>query len=197
MGPFLLAGCVFLALSAAVIAQQAAPPLDNPNKVLVIFHSRGGATKLMAGKIAQWFSAPLLEIQTKDYPESVSGWWAANQDTWNEKPSRISPETVDLSAYKLIFLGSPIWWYRPSPPLWTFVAKNEFHGAKVALFNTFNTEFNQEEIGRFARLVESRGGVFAGHIWVRRGRQFWQIGDKQLLEQTGALLKERFPEFGK
>jgi hypothetical protein len=45
---------------------------------------------------------------------------------------------VVVLKFNLIILGSPIWYFRPAQPLWTFVEKNNFQGKAVVLFNTFN-----------------------------------------------------------
>ena len=41
--------------------------------------------------------------------------------------------------HKLVALGSPVWLFRPAPPLWAFVASHRFDGSQVLLFNTFNS----------------------------------------------------------
>ena len=75
---------------------------------------------------------------------------SALSEAWKEVIiTDIKPETIDLSQYNLIFLGSPIWWYRPAVPLWTFVEKNNFKDKIVVLFNTFNSKFKSKYIKSF------------------------------------------------
>jgi hypothetical protein len=38
---------------------------------------------------------------------------------------QMTPEIVDIEKNNLVFIGSSTWWYRPAPPLWTFVKKND------------------------------------------------------------------------
>ena len=84
--------------------------------------------------------------------EGMIGGLKANNDAWNEgTKTKIKPEKVDMSGFDLIFLGSPIWWYRPAVPLWTFVTKNNFHGKQVVLFNTFNSKFEKTYIDKFKK----------------------------------------------
>jgi hypothetical protein len=96
-----------------------------------------------------------------------------------------------MREYQLIFLGSPIWWYQPAVPLWTFVEKNEFHGKQIVLFNTYNSQFKKEYIDEFEQLVTQKGGVFVDHISVRRGRNFNQIDKNELIRQVQQLLIDR------
>ena len=109
---------------------------------------------------------------------------AAANDALNEQEAAIKPETVDMRPYDLVFVGSPIWLFRPAPPLWTFVGHNDFEGASVILFNTFNSRFIDENIRQFQALVQARGGRFLAHIHVRRGRIFWQKSNSELLRET-------------
>ncbi|MCP4010400.1 MAG: flavodoxin/nitric oxide synthase [Proteobacteria bacterium] len=162
------------------------------DKALVIYFSRTGNTEAMAREIASRYQADIKNFRADEYSEDFSGSIKANMDAWNEKRvSVIDPETIDLRPYKLIFLGSPIWWYRPAVPLWSFVEKNDFQGKNVVLFNTFNSQFKAENIAKFQALVEQKGGVFLDHIYVRRGRVYNQIDREELLAQVRGLLASR------
>ncbi len=113
----------------------------------------------------------------------------ANNEAWNEvRTTNIKPETIDMSQYNLIFLGSPIWWYRPAVPLWTFVEKNNFKDKTIVLFNTFNSRFKSEYIEKFINLVKKKGGHFLDHIYVRRGRWHSQLSREELLEKFNKIL---------
>ncbi len=164
---------------------------DRPTDVLVIYYSRSGNTEAMAREIARKFQADIIKIAAKSYTLDFKGWINANLDAWNQNPVVIDPETIDLSNYSLIILGSPIWYFRPAPPLWTFVEKNNFQGGAVVLFNTFNSRFKSEEIQEFQELIENKGGRFLDHIYVRRGRIYNQISGSKLIKNTQELLNTR------
>ncbi len=158
---------------------------------LVIYFSRTGNTEAMAREIAAKYDADIKTFRADEYSEDFSGSIKANIDAWNEQRlSIIEPETIDLSPYELIFLGSPIWWYRPAVPLWTFVEKNDFQGKRIVLFNTFNSQFKADNIVEFQKLVEQKGGAFLDHIYVRRGRVYNQIDREELLTQVRDLLRK-------
>jgi hypothetical protein len=91
----------------------------------------------------------------------------------------------------LIILGSPIWYFRPAPPLWTFVEKNNFQGKAVVLFNTFNSRFKLEEIHKFQKLIDNKGGRFLDHVYVRRGRIFNQMSGNELIKKSQELLNTK------
>lgn len=161
-------------------------------KSLVIYFSRSGNTEAMAMQIASRYQADIKNIRADDYSDDFSGSIKANIDAWtNERISVINPETVDMTDYRMIFLGSPIWWFRPAVPLWTFVGKNNFKGKKVVLFNTFNSRFKAENIEKFKKLLEQKGGDFLDHIYIRRGRVYDQIDSIEQIAQVRKLLISR------
>lgn len=159
--------------------------------VVVIYFSRTGKTEAMARQIADKFEADLFQISDQSYYQGISGMWRANRDSWFKKPAPIMPAILDLSNYRLIFLGSPIWWYRPAPPLWAFVEHNRFEGKNVVLFNTFNSRFKQREIDEFINLVKSRGGIFLDHIYIRRGRIYNQLRGEELVLEVQKIIDDK------
>jgi flavodoxin len=161
---------------------------DLPTDVLVIYYSRSGNTEAMAREIARRFRADIIKLRAESYTLDFKGWINANLDAWNQNPAVIDPVTIDISKYNLIILGSPIWYFRPAPPLWTFVEKNNFQGKAVVLFNTFNSRFKSEEIHKFQKLIDNKGGKFLDHVYVRRGRIFNQISGNELIKRVQELL---------
>jgi flavodoxin len=157
-------------------------------KALVVVYSYTGNTRAIADEIIKHFKTDIVTIKALRY-DGFAGSLKANNDAWNEvKSTAIEPETVDMSQYNLIFLGSPIWWYRPAVPLWTFVEKNSFKDKAVVLFNTFNSKFKSEYIKEFIALVKNKEGQFLDHIYVRRGRWYSQLSREKLLEKFNKIL---------
>ncbi len=164
-------------------------------KVLVVVYSYTGNTRAAADEIIEWFKADTVIIRAERY-DGFGGGMKASKDAWTEvKTTSIEPETVDMGRYDLIFLGSPIWWFRPAVPLWTFVDKNNFKGGKIVLFNTFSSKFKSKYIDEFIELVETRGGQFLDHIYVRRGRWYAQLNREELLEQFNEILDVKEAEY--
>ncbi|TKJ40350.1 hypothetical protein CEE37_08465 [candidate division LCP-89 bacterium B3_LCP] len=163
-----------------------------PPDILVIYYSSTGNTGVMGEEIAKEFHADVINIKSETYDEGIWTSFKAGLDAWNEeRRCNIDPETVDVSKYRIIFLGSPIWWYRPAVPLWTFVEMNDFTGKRIVLFNTFNSRFKEEYIEEFKDLVEDKGGEFYDHIYVRRGRWYNQFDRDELVIQIKQLLDTR------
>ncbi len=162
-------------------------------KVLVVTYSQTGNTKAVAQQIIERFDADAVFIKAPEYEDETR---SASSDAWDEvRTAIIEPEALDMSQYDLVFLGSPIWWYRPAVPLWAFVEKNSFRGKKVVLFNTFKSRFKDEYIAEFKGLVEERGGEWVDHIYVRRGRIIWQLSREELLAEFNAVLDKKKEAF--
>ena len=145
----------------------------------------------MAREIARQYQAEIVALEAEAYSLDFDGWRRARHDAWNRLPAAIVPEILDTAPYDLVFLGAPIWWYRPAPPLWTFVESNDFHGKRVVLFNTFNSRFKSEEIGAFGRLISRKRGRLIDHVHVRRGRILNQLSGDELIERVRDVLDSR------
>lgn len=148
----------------------------------VIVFSRSGNTALLARHIAEQQNADFYRLDALDYALGINGWVNALMDA-REGEAVISPEKIDLTQYDTVYLGSPIWLYSPAPPIWQFVANNNFQNKHVVLFNTFNSKFEQEYINEFEQRVRERGAASFVHRFVRRGRMGQQISSEVLLER--------------
>ncbi len=163
---------------------------QGPARVLVAYYSRSGNTEAMAREIARRYQADIARIAASAYSLDFTGWNAARRDAADRAPAAIEVPALDLAAYDLVFVGSPIWLYSPAPPLWTFVEKSDFKDRDVILFNTFNSRFKQHYIDSFAAQIEARGGRLLDHVFVRRGRIYAQISGTDLIAQVRRLLAD-------
>ena len=203
----LTVGIVAVVLSASFVLVQVkdrtyfhsppySPKQDKDSTVLVVYYSRSGNTEAMAREVARKFNADIVKIEAGRYSLDYQGWRNAANDADDKVTMvRISPEIVNMRKYRLVFIGSPIWWYRPAPPLWTFVEKNNFKEKNVILFNTFNSRFKSEEIEKFQGEIEKKGGRLIDHIFIRRGRVYYQKSGEQLLEESQEIIKEKIKEW--
>jgi flavodoxin len=191
-------GCVFvpfLAYAQSIEKDELSIDKKSSAKALVVVYSYTGNTRAVADEIIERFKTDIVTIKALKY-DGFAGSLKANNDAWNEvKNIDIKPETVDMSQYNLIFLGSPIWWYRPAVPLWTFVEKNSFKNKAVVLFNTFNSKFKLEYIEEFITLVKNKEGRFLDHVYVRRGRWYSQLSRQDLIEKFNIILDIKEEKF--
>lgn len=101
---------------------------------------------------------------------------------------RITVEPIDLAPARRVYLVSPTWLFRPATPLWAYAEETDLSGKDVVLVMTGNSRYEQEEINAFAERVRARGGRLARHVFLRRGRIYWQLTRDELLQETHAQI---------
>ncbi len=156
-------------------------PTGEPSKdVAVVYYSRSGHSEAVAREIARMFNAPIARIAA-DYALSFSGQRKAVSGANAGELPRIEVVSLDLDHIRLLFLVSPTWMFRPATPLWAFVEQTDLTGKDVVLAMTGNSRFEQSEIDAFAKRIEARGGRLTNHLFLRRGRIYWQKSREDLL----------------
>ena len=112
------------------------------SKLLVAYFSASGVTKKVAQKIANAAQADLVEIAPKErYTKADLNWMdkkSRSSVEMNDSASRpeIEKKLDDISAYDIIAIGFPIWWYTAPTIIKTFLEAYDFTGKKIALFAT-------------------------------------------------------------
>jgi hypothetical protein len=164
-------------------------PRGEPSRdVAVIYYSRSGHSEAVAREVARTFNAPIARIDA-DYPRDFSGQGKALADAKGQALPPIRVEPIDLAPARRVFLVSPTWLFRPATPLWAYVEQTELTGKEVVLVTTGNSRFEQVETDAFAKRVEAHGGRLVRHVFLRRGRIFWQQSREELLASVRAELE--------
>jgi len=164
-------------------------PQGEPNRdMAVVYYSRSGHSEAVAREIARTFNAPIARIDA-DYPRDFSGQGRAVSDARAQALPPIRVEPIDLAPARRVFLVSPTWMFRPATPLWAYVEQADLTGKEVVLVTTGNSRFEQVETDAFAKRVEAHGGRLVRHVFLRRGRIFWQMSREQLLKAIRAELE--------
>ncbi len=136
---------------------------------MVAYFSASGVTAKVARRLAKAIDADLFEIR----PETP---YTKADLNWMDKKSRSTLEmndpscrpamaqVPDVSAYDVIFVGFPIWWYREPSIIDTFMESADFTGKTVVPFCTSGGS----GIGDSAQNMQAlaRGAV------VKKGRRF-------------------------
>ena len=165
---------------------------ESPARTLVVVYSRTGNTLGAAKEGANFFDADLIQIEAPQYARTVKGQMLASKHGDQEVTTTpIQHKPVNLSQYDLILLCSPTWWFRPAPPLWSFVENHDFAGKPVFLLMTGNSRLKEEFIVKFSELVKTKNGRFLGKVFIRRGRIYWQKTPKRVNEEVRSALKAR------
>ena len=111
-------------------------------KTLVAYFSCSGVTKRVATKLAEVAGGDLFEIAPEvPYSNADLNWNDTNSRSsveMRDKSSRpaISTKVSDMSAYDVVFIGFPIWWYVAPTIINTFLESYDFSGKTIILFAT-------------------------------------------------------------
>jgi flavodoxin len=117
---------------------QTPKPAAVEGKVLVAFFSRTGNTREIAAMIHDDIGGDLFEIQTVvPYP---SDYEAVKAQAMREQESNFRPalkaKIMNFDAYRIIYLGYPIWWAKVPPPIASFLSAYSFSGKTIVPFCT-------------------------------------------------------------
>jgi len=161
-----------------------------PTRVLVVVFSRTGNTFAAAKEAARYFNADLLPIKAPQYDLSLNGQMRASTDADNELiQTPIEHNKVNLSNYDLIILCSPTWWFRPAPPIWSFVKNHNFSGASIFLIMAGNSRYKKHFIDQFSNLVATKNGSFLDLLFIKRGRFMWQKNTNEVNKEVKSTLE--------
>ena len=187
LGTIVLAGAAFALMvvkDRTYVSSAPFVPSGEPNReAAVVYYSRSGHSEAVAREIARAFNAPIARIDA-DYPRDFGGQAKAVADARAESLPSIRVEPIDTTSTKQLFLVSPTWMFRPAPPLWSYVEQSNLTGKRVTLVMTGNSRYKKEEIDAFAARVQARGGQLERHVFLRRGRVFWQKSREALLAEV-------------
>lgn len=110
--------------------------------ILVAYFSATGTTARVAEKLGSLIGADLYRIVPEvPYTGADLNWHDANSRSSLEtkdleaRPA-ISGGIKDISSYKKVFIGFPIWWYREPKIIDTFLESEDFHGKEIIPFAT-------------------------------------------------------------
>ena len=149
---------------------------------LIVFFSWSGHTEELANAISYRTGAKSIILDTieeypRDYQECLT--LAQNQKRENQRPALQDIE-VDLSKYKTIFIGYPIWVEDMPMPIYTFLENNDFSGKTVI---PFATSGSSGECGTFEKIRS-----MLNESTVRDGIHFSeeQINEASFVEEINA-----------
>lgn len=107
-------------------------------KSIIIYFSYTGNTRKIANMIKEKLNCDILELKpvtpySNNYQEVVDA--EQRLEGSNHTPP-IEPINVNLEDYDTIILGTPVWWYRESPVIRTFLNSTNLEGKTIIPFAT-------------------------------------------------------------
>lgn len=138
----LLVGCLLLVATGAAAqteaARAAAKPALNARKVLIVYLSRTGNTKAVAGFIHEAVGGTLVALALeKPYPPNYQATvqQVARENEQGYLPP-LRPRLANIQQYDVVFVGFPTWGMQLPPPIKSFLARHDLRGKTLVPFNT-------------------------------------------------------------
>ncbi len=104
-------------------------------KTLIVYHSRTGYTRRVAESLARRLHADLDQIVT-DSRDGPLGYVRCALEALGGLRADIRTPRHDPSAYSLVVIGTPVWFWRLSSPVRTYLTARQRRLPRVAFFCT-------------------------------------------------------------
>ncbi|MBR1640382.1 MAG: NAD(P)H-dependent oxidoreductase [Treponema sp.] len=103
---------------------------------LIIYYSLEGNVDFLARDLAKKLNADLFRIETvKNYPKKgLFKFLHGGKDAISGFKPELKTTLPDISLYKSIVIGTPVWAGNPAAPINTVLDELDFSGKKVAAF---------------------------------------------------------------
>jgi flavodoxin len=144
-------------------------------KTLIIYFSESGSTEIMAKTLSMNLKADIIKIKDLKTRKGFVNKLLSSVDAFRESKTKISPSSINLSNYDLIYIGTPTWANNPAPAIITLVDNCNWKGKDVILFTTMSKKGSDEKT--LERLEEK--------VYLRGGR---------VIESFSLLTKDKSPE---
>ena len=138
-----------VALTAVSCGSKKETPKEETPKMLVLYYSQTGNTKVVAEEIATKLGADIEEIVAVN---PYDGDFQATIDRCKQEHEQgnipdIQPLKADVSNYDIIFIGYPIWFGTYAPPVHKFLLGVDLSGKKLVPFCTFGSGGLESSVG--------------------------------------------------
>ncbi len=112
---------------------------SDKQKILVVYFSHRGSTKIIGDRIAKDLNADVFEIKAKKtYPATYKETLPVAKAEQNENARpEIANHIENFSDYDVIFVGYPLWFGKMPMILYSFFDEYDFSGKKIVPFVTY------------------------------------------------------------
>lgn len=127
-----------IVMCLAARCSKAQRPSQPPKKVLIVYLSRTGNTKAIAGIIQKNTGGKLVALELENpYPENYQ---ATVQQVSRENETGFLPplktKIDSINSFDVIFVGFPTWGMQLPPPMKSFLKQYDLSGKTLIPFNT-------------------------------------------------------------
>ena len=189
---FVLAGCQ-QASSPVSETPEVIQSTQNTSKAIVLYYSRTGTTRVVANTIQEALDCDLQEIKDLKDRSGIKGFWGGTKDVSDKVKADIKPEMLDLAAYDLILICSPVWVQHFAPAVTTFMETIDFNDKKIVLAAVARIGMNDEKRDELKKDISSKGGEvikdFVIKTWFQSPDDIEGLTKEQIKDITGLQSK--------
>ena len=150
---------LFCLLIPGLVWSQTIPQKEA--KVLVVYYSRTGHTRLVAEKLVKKFGADLEQLIDQHKRTGLFSVFSAGKDAISSKTTVIDSLKHNPRDYDIILIGGPSWFGNVTPAVRTFITQNDLSGKKIGLFGICHLTGIEHALQEAADLVsKGKGGQF-------------------------------------
>jgi flavodoxin len=154
-------------------------------KTCIIFHSYSGVTRGVAEKLAAATGGDLIEVSPKTPYSKLTAYTVGCLRARKGNCDPVDRETIDVSAYDLVVVGTPVWAFRATPVVNGAVsALSGCSGKKAVVFATCGGSAG-ETVPELKKALEAKGVRVSGTMVLNKD----EVKDDQKLAQLADLLK--------
>jgi flavodoxin len=151
-------------ISTLPLAYAQGNPMSD--KILVLYYSRTGNTRLCCEALQKSLGADLQEIRDCKGRSGGWGFFTGAIGSLFNVHTAIEPAHPDLSGYRNIIIASPIWTGTLSTAIRTLIDENRWDGKNVVLLTTTNAAEKEKYIEKSRARVAQRGARVLGYYQV-------------------------------
>jgi flavodoxin len=121
-------------------------------KILVVFYSRTGNTRLVATDLAARLGADLEELREEKDRSGILGYLKGGRDAYLGHEAVLLPGSADPASYDLVVVGTPVWAFTASPAVATWLKTHGPELRRLAFFCTQGGSGNQRTFENMQKL---------------------------------------------
>jgi flavodoxin len=120
---------------------------------LIVYYSRTGFTKQLAHELAVNLKADLEEIIDKKDRSGALGYLFSGRDALKEIPADIQKMMRNPANYSLVIICTPVWAFKMSTPILTFLKQSGEFCANVAFVATQGSSGAEKAFAQMSRIL--------------------------------------------
>jgi len=122
-------------------------------RILVVFFSRTGTTRIIASLLTKFLDAQAEEIIACTDRSGPFGYVRSLVEALEQRPAQIVGSTCDVSSYDVVVIGTPVWANSVSSPVRAYLIANRSRFKNVAFFCSFARRGNHRVLEQMRALA--------------------------------------------